>query len=234
MIRTIAFDADDTLWHNMPLFTLTHEKFRRLLTAHSDEEDIPRRLMETEIRNLQHYGYGIKGFTLSMIETALELTEGRVTGPQISAILDFGKQMLASPNELLPQVRDTVTELAARYPLMLLTKGDLFDQEAKLARSGLGDLFHHVEIVSEKDPPTYARILARCGLAPPEFVMVGNSVKSDILPILDIGARAVFVPYHPTWVHEEALVPPTSPDRYAELPHLGELPALIDRWTRGE
>lgn len=233
MIHTIAFDADDTLWHNMPLFTLTHEKFRQLLMAHSEEEDIPRRLMETEIRNLRQYGYGIKGFTLSMIETALELTAGRVTGPQIAAILDFGKQMLASPIELLPQVRETVTELAARYQLMLLTKGDLFDQEVKLARSGLGDLFHHIDIVSEKDTPTYARILARYGLAPPEFVMVGNSVKSDILPVLSLGARAVFVPYHPTWVHEEASVPPTGPDRYAELPHLGQLPALIDHWAIG-
>ena len=146
----------------------------------------------------------------------------------------MGKQMLASPIELLPQVRETVTELAARYQLMLLTKGDLFDQEAKLARSGLGDLFHHIEIVSEKDPPTYARILARYGLTPPEFVMVGNSVKSDILPVLSLGARAVFVPYHPVWVHEEASAPPTGLDRYAELPHLGQLPALIDHWTLGE
>lgn len=229
-IRLIAFDADDTLWHNMPLFTLTQEKFRELLAGHGDPAQIGRRLFETEVRNLQRYGYGIKAFTLSMIETALELTDRQVTGNQIAAILDLGRQMLASPTELLPQVRETVESLSGDYELMLLTKGDLFDQEAKLARSGLGDLFRHVEVVTEKDRAAYERVLKRHGVSPAEMVMVGNSVKSDILPALAAGARAVYVPYYPTWAHEEAKIGETDPTRYVEIAHVGLLPPVLSRW----
>lgn len=229
-IRMIAFDADDTLWHNMPLFTLTQEKFRELLAGHGDPAQIGQHLFETEVRNLQRYGYGIKAFTLSMIETALDLTDRQVTGGQIAAILDLGRQMLASPTELLPHVRKTVERLSADYDLMLLTKGDLFDQEAKLARSGLGDLFRHVEVVTEKDQATYERILKRQGLSPTELVMVGNSMKSDILAPLAAGARAVYVPYFPVWAHEAAEIGETTPDRYAEIEHLGLLPDLIANW----
>ena len=232
-IRVLAFDADDTLWHNMTLFTLTQERFRRLLAGDSDPDQIGRKLFETEVRNLQHYGYGIKAFTLSMIETAVELTGGKVTGEQIGAILALGREMIASPVELLPHVQETLARLAGEYELMLLTKGDLFDQEAKLARSGLGDLFRHVEVVTEKDRVAYERVLARHGLSPDELVMVGNSVKSDILPALAAGMRAVYVPYHLTWAHEEAEVGEADPARYAEIEHLGFLPALLGRVGTG-
>jgi putative hydrolase of the HAD superfamily len=230
-IRVVAFDADDTLWHNMPLFTVTQEKFRGLLVGHGDPTEIGEHLFETEVRNLQRYGYGIKAFTLSMIETALELTERQVTGEQIAAILELGRQMLASPIELLPQVRETVERLSVDYELMLLTKGDLFDQEAKLARSGLGALFRHVTVVSEKNRAAYERILARHDLSPEELVMIGNSVKSDILPALAAGSRAVYVPYHLTWAHEEAEVGEADPARYAEIAHLGLLPYLLANWS---
>lgn len=230
IIRMLAFDADDTLWHNMTLFTLTQERFRLLLAGEGDPDQIGRKLFETEVRNLQHYGYGIKAFTLSMIETAVELTGSKVTGQQIGAILDLGREMLASPVELLPHVQETVARLAGEYELMLLTKGDLFDQEAKLARSGLGDLFRHVEVVTEKDRAAYERVLARHGLSPDELVMVGNSVKSDILPALAAGMRAVYVPYHLTWAHEEAEIGEVDLTRFAEIAHLGLLPDLLGMW----
>ena len=230
MIQVVAFDADDTLWHNMPLFTLTQERLLRLLAPDGDSEGIGLRLYETEVRNLRHYGYGVKAFTLSMIETAVEVTQGAVTGAQIAAILDLGREMLAAPVELLPHVRETVARLSEEYELMLLTKGDLFDQEAKLARSGLGGMFRHVEVVSEKSRAAFERILARRGIGPGALVMVGNSVKSDILPALAVGARAVHVPYPLTWAHEEAELGDVDPARCAEIEHLGRLPDLLARW----
>lgn len=203
MITTIAFDADDTLWHNERIFLDAKGKYKRLLAGYHDDEWIERHLDEAEIRNIQHFGYGIKGFTLSMIETACELTEGRITGAEIRQIIEFAREMLASPVELLDGVHETVEDLAENYTLMVVTKGDLLDQEAKVARSGLGEYFDKVEIVSGKTAETYTGILERNAIAAGEFLMVGNSLRSDILPVLKIGARAVHIPYESEWFHEK-------------------------------
>lgn len=201
-IEVIAFDADDTLWHNESLFTITQEKYRKLLAKYHNEEWIESRLFDTETRNIQHFGYGIKGFTLSMIETAIELSEGRVTGTEISQIIEFAKEMLKSPIELLDDVLETVVKLAQTHELMIITKGDLFDQESKIARSGLADYFSQIEIVKEKDDEVYQKILTRHKIDKEKFVMVGNALKSDILPVLRIGAAAIHIPYHTTWARE--------------------------------
>lgn len=231
-VEVIAFDADDTLWHNESLFTVTQSKFKQLLSAYHSDEWIEEKLNETERRNIEHFGYGIKGFTLSMIETAIELTEGRVTGAEIGQIIGFAKAMLKAPVELLDGVRETVSRLASDYRLMLITKGDLFDQESKIARSGLGDYFSHVEIVSEKNSNVYRAILARHQLDPRRFLMVGNSIKSDILPAIEVGVRAVYVPYHTTWVHER--VSDYDAAGFSEIAHIGLLPALLDEMSGEE
>ena len=226
MIRVIAFDADDTLWHNETYYRDAEAAFRRMLSAYHEEDWIQERLFATEMRNLGHFGYGIKSFVLSMIETAVELTEGRVTGPEIQAIVDLGREMLAHPVELLPHVEEALGALQGRYRLMLITKGDLLDQEAKLARSGLDAFFQAVEVVSEKDEAAYRAILARHRIAPSEFLMVGNSVRSDILPVVELGGRAVHVPYATTWIHEHVEDADTS--RFGTLEHLGLLPGWLD------
>ena len=228
MLRTLAFDADDTLWHNEMHYVETQEAFRDLLRAYHDDAWIDARLHDTEMRNLGHYGYGIKGFTLSMIETALELTEERLDGAGIRRVVELGKAMLSKPVEPLPGVAEVLRELAVSFDLMLITKGDLFDQETKLVRSGLGAHFSKVEIVSEKDEATYAAILARHDLAPQAFTMVGNSVRSDILPVLALGARAVHIPYALTWAHEAVTTPLEVP--FPVLASIRELPALLRSW----
>lgn len=200
-ISVIAFDADDTLWHNEPIFYSAKDKFAQFLSTYHSVDWIAQKLDEAEIRNLQHFGYGIKGFTLSMIETAIELTEGRITGREIQEVIGFAREMLSAPIELLDGVRETIEELAI-YNLMVITKGDLFDQETKLARSGIGDYFSRFEIVSKKDKQTYKTVTEKYGINPNEFVMVGNSLKSDILPVLEIGGTAVHVPYKTEWFHE--------------------------------
>lgn len=228
MITTIAFDADDTLWHNEPLFTVTQGRFIELLKPYHDEAWIKQRLYDTEIRNLKHFGYGIKGFTLSMIETAIKLSEGRITSREIQILLDWGKEMLTAPVVLLPHVEPVIEILSqAGYRLMVITKGDLFNQETKLAQSGLGDCFHAIEIVSEKDPLTYQRIWKRHHLRPDEFVMVGNSLKSDIVPVLELGGWAVHVPYETTWAHEMVDTLPDCGNRFGEMVDLSGLPKWI-------
>jgi putative hydrolase of the HAD superfamily len=229
MIETIAFDGDDTLWHNETLFSVTQARFADLLAPYGPFPDVPERLVATEGRNLSSFGYGIKGFTLSMIETAIELTDGRIAGRDIQAIIDAGKSMRDHPVELLAGVRDVVEGLVGGpRRLMVITKGDLFDQESKLARSGLADLFDAVEIVSEKDEGTYRRILDRHAIDPAAFLMVGNSLRSDVLPVVGVGARAVHVPYEVTWAHEQ--VEPVDGRRPGvwELAAIRELPALLD------
>lgn len=224
----IAFDADDTLWHNEHLYLDTYDKFKQQLRPYHHDEWIEKRLNETEIRNLQHFGYGIKGFTLSMIETAIELSEGRISGNEIQTIIEFGREMTKAPVVLLEGVCETIAKLAESYELMLITKGDLFDQEAKIARSGLGDHFNRIEVVSEKNAEIYRRIIARHGIAPERFLMVGNSLKSDILPVIAIGGRAVFIPYRTTWFHERVLVNDAEPKPYAELQQISLLPNWLD------
>ena len=224
---TIGFDADDTLWHNEQLFALTQGKFRDLLAPYGDAEWIDKQLYATETRNLAHFGYGIKGFTLSMVETAVELTGGRIMGHEIGQIVEWGRVMLSSPVELLPGVEEVVAALGEQYELLLITKGDLFDQESKLARSGLGGYFRHVEIVREKDAAVYAAILKKHSVIPGDFLMVGNSVRSDILPVLNIGGQAAHIPYAITWQHELAELPETGLNGYFHLESMAALPALV-------
>ena len=224
----IAFDADDTLWHNERLYTEAQASFRRLLGQYQSPQWIDERLYQTEMHNLEHFGYGIKAFALSMIETAVELTEGRISGKDIQAIINLAKEMLAADVELLDHTAETVSHLATIYPLMLVTKGDMRDQEMKIARSGLGSYFRHIEIVSDKSRENYKALLQRHRIKPQRFLMVGNSLRSDILPVLALGAWAVYIPYAMTWAHELAEPPPSSQPAYYEIEHLGQLPALLE------
>ena len=224
----VAFDADDTLWQNERIYAGAQAELRALLARYGAGA-IDQRLHETEMRNLPHFGYGIKGFALSMIETAVELTEGRIAGTDVRAIIDLARRMLAADIELLDHVDETLERLAGRYALMLITKGDLRDQEAKIARSGLAPRFGRIEIVSDKSRESYEALLRRHGIAPDRFVMVGNSLRSDILPVLAMGAAAVYVPHELTWSHESAASPPAGTPGYHELEHIGLLPALLER-----
>ncbi|MEX1036082.1 MAG: HAD family hydrolase [Sneathiella sp.] len=226
VLSAIGFDADDTLWHNEYFFRMTEEKFAALLEDYAESDQVTERLLEAERRNLQFYGYGIKGFTLSMIETAIEITDDRVPAAIIHDILRTGREMLRHPVETLPHVRKTLMELCGRYRLILITKGDLFDQERKLAQSGLGELFNDVQIVSEKTTQTYQRIFNSTGLTASTSMMVGNSLKSDIIPAIEAGSFGVHVPHDLTWGHEHAETPIDDP-RYYSIKHLGELPELI-------
>ena len=225
-ITTVGLDADDTLWHNETIFRLPHARFVDLLDDHGDAETIETRLADVERRNLRLYGYGVKGFTLSMIETAMELCDGGAPPEVVREILAAGREMLAHPVETLPGVDEVVAELSEKYRLVLITKGDLLDQERKLAASGLGERFSAVEIVSEKDRATYDRVFARHGTGPAEAVMAGNSMKSDVVPAIEAGAFGVHIPYHVTWAHELADAPEGHP-RYVSLSRIGELPDWI-------
>ncbi len=227
--QVIALDADDTLWHNEPLFSAAQAQFRALLGHYHDAEWVNERLYETERRNLRLFGYGVKGFILSMIETAVELTEGRITGTEVQQIINLGYEMLRAPVELLEGARETVEALSARYSLMLLTKGDLFDQESKLARSGLGDHFSAIEIVSEKDARTYAAVMARHRVEPTHFLMVGDSLRSDVLPVLEAGGAAVHIPYQTTWVHERVSKEALLGKEFVRLHSLRELPEWLNQ-----
>lgn len=227
--EVIAFDADDTLWHNERLYSVAQAGFKHLLSQYHSPEWIEDRLYQTEMRNLQHFGYGIKAFALSMIETAVELTEGRIAGHDIQAIIDLARAMLAAEVELLEYVADTLAQLAQTHQLMVITKGDLRDQELKIAQSGLAEHFVHVEVVSDKRRDNYKRLLRRYSIAPERFIMIGNSMRSDILPVLELGGSAVYVPYQLTWAHEAAEAPPADQRGYYELANLGLLPDLIAR-----
>lgn len=225
-LTTIGFDADDTLWQNEQYYRLTEEHFRGLLADYADGDNVSSRLLEAEKRNLAHYGFGIKGFTLSMIETALEVTEGRAPGHVIGAILAIGRDLLGHPVETLPGVGDVLETLAGTHSLVLITKGDLFDQERKLAQSGLGDFFHAVEIVSDKSASTYRRLFSKHAETPEQAMMVGNSLKSDVVPALATGAWGVFIPHALTWILEHVEKPKHAP-RFRELPEIGDLVPLI-------
>jgi putative hydrolase of the HAD superfamily len=227
MIKTIAFDADDTLWHTERIFISTKERYAALLADYHDYNYIERHLDATETKNIQHFGYGIKGFTLSMIETACELTEGRITGDRIKQIIAFAKEMIAAPIEVLEGVSETIEELSRNHRLMVITKGDLLDQETKLARSGLGDYFDAFEIVPRKDAKIYKYVMRRHNIQPEEFLMVGNSLKSDILPVLEAGARAVFVPYETEWFHERVTDEELEGKVFGRIATMHELPAWL-------
>ncbi|MBB5274695.1 putative hydrolase of the HAD superfamily [Rhizobium rosettiformans] len=225
-VSVIGFDADDTLWQNEQYYKLTESHFRSLLADYAEGDHVSDRLLEAEKRNLAHYGFGIKGFTLSMIETALEITEGRAPSSVISEILAIGRDLLSHPVECLPHARDALDALAGKYFLVLITKGDLFDQERKLAQSGLGDYFDAVEIVSDKTATTYRRIFGKHGEGPERSMMIGNSLKSDIVPAIAAGAWGVFVPHELTWVLEHVEKPEEAP-RFREIPDLGHVPDLV-------
>lgn len=226
MLTTIGFDADDTLWHNETFFRLTQERFAQLLAEHCEKDHLHDRLLAAERRNLGAYGFGVKGFTLSMIETAIEVSAGRVPAAVIGEILAAGREMLEHPVDLLPHARATVTALAAEYRVVLITKGDLLDQERKLAQSGLGDLFDGVEIVSDKTPEIYRAAFARHGTGADQGLMVGNSLKSDVLPMLAAGGWGVHVPHEMTWALERAEAP-KGHGRFHALPDLSHLPDLV-------
>jgi putative hydrolase of the HAD superfamily len=232
MIEVVGFDADDTLWHNERLFRATQKEYKRLLARYHDEAWVQKHLFETEVRNLEHYGYGIKAFMLSMVETAVELTEGRIGGDEIRQILDLGRGMLTAPLSLLDGVEEALADLADALTLMIITKGDLLDQETKIERSGLRDRFRWIEVVSRKDAAVYERILSRYGIPPDRFCMVGDSIRSDVLPVLAIGAAAIHIPHDDPWQHEIVDVADDVRGRYVELPSIRALPdavrALID------
>jgi len=227
-LTTIGFDADDTLWQNESFFQITQARFAELLADAASPDHLMQRLDAAERRNLAHYGFGVKGFTLSMIETAIEVTEGRVAAQVIGEILAAGREMLNHSIDLLPHAREAVAALAGDYKVILITKGDLLHQESKLARSGLGDLFHGVEIVSDKTPEIYARIFARHGQGAERSMMVGNSLKSDILPALAAGATGVHVPHQLNWSLDLA-DPPQADARFFSIPDLSHLPDLVMR-----
>ena len=232
MITTIGFDADDTLWQNEAFFRLTQDRFAALLADHAEADHLHDRLLAAERRNLGHYGFGVKGFTLSMIETAIEVTEGRVSASVIAEIMAAGREMLSHPIELLPYAEQSVKGLSAHHRVLLITKGDLLDQERKLAQSGLGDCFDAVEIVSEKTPEIYRRIFARHGEGAEAALMTGNSMRSDVVAALEAGAWGVHVPNGPAWELDSADEPVENP-RYRHLPDLSGLPGLLQSLGAG-
>jgi putative hydrolase of the HAD superfamily len=228
MFDIIAFDADDTLWHNESLYSATQTRLAELLAPYLDGVDVDARLYETERRNIPYFGYGIKSFTLSMIETAIALTEGRITPADIQQIITFAKAMIDTPTQLFEGVKEVVARLAVTHTLMLITKGDLLDQQRKLERSGLADSFAHIEIVAEKTAETYRTILVHYKVEPDRFLMVGNSLKSDVLPVVAIGGQAVHIPHALTWAHEHVDPLIAQQSRYFELAHISELPSLVE------
>lgn len=225
-LTTIGFDADDTLWHNERFFKLTQAHFAELLADHAERDHLMERLLAAEKRNIRHYGYGIKGFTLSMIETAIEVTDDRVPASVIRQLIEAGQDMLAHPIELLPHAREAIEAVAGSHRVGLITKGDLIDQERKLAQSGLGDLFDWVEIVSEKTSETYCGIFHRHGDGPKAAMMVGNSMRSDVVAPIQAGCWGVYVPHGLVWEIEHAEAPVDS-ERFRELRDLADLADLV-------
>jgi putative hydrolase of the HAD superfamily len=231
-IEVVAFDGDDTLWHSESHFVDAHARFVALVSPYWDGDPgvIDERVVATERANLTIYGYGAKAFTLSLIESAIELTGGRVTSGEISAILDVGKRLLDHPVELLDGVKEVVARLADdEYRLIVVTKGDLFHQETKVAGSGLADMFSRVEIVSEKDVSTYRRVMDEAGVAPENFLMIGNSVRSDILPVIELGGHAAHLPYVYTWELEHVADSDAERMGFHELTSIRQVPELLER-----
>jgi len=209
-IKVIGFDADDTLWVNEPFYQDVEKEFCQIMKPYLTEKETSEELFKTEMQNLEIYGYGAKGFLLAMIETALRATKGKITSEEINRIFEIGKSLLAMPIQLLDGVENVLQKLQGQYKLILVTKGDLLDQERKLLKSGLIDYFHHIEIMSDKHEKNYKKLLDRLGIEPVEFLMIGNSVKSDILPVINIGAKAVHIPFEVTWQHESNHSTPDS------------------------
>ncbi len=226
-IQIIGFDADDTLWVNETYFRDAEVAFAQLLSPYETINKIDQELFIMEMKNLPIYGYGVKGFVLSMVETAIELSNNSVSAKTMQAILDIGKDMLEKPIELLDDVEIVLKELSKKYRLILATKGDLLDQERKLVKSGLLDYFHHIEVLSDKKEANYSRLLNHLDIKPSEFLMVGNSLKSDVLPLVNLKAHAIHVPFHTTWVHEEVTEKETNGKSYRTLNKLRDLLELL-------
>lgn len=225
-IKVIAFDADDTLWVNEPYFQATEKKFCILLEEFLPQHTLSRELLKIEIENLTLYGYGIKGYILSMIETALKISDNTISIEAIEKIIDFGKELLNEPIELLENVEEVLAGLKDHYRIVVATKGDLLDQERKLKKSGLSHYFHHIEIMSEKGESDYLKLIRHLDISPDEFIMIGNSLKSDIIPVLNIGGHAIHVPYHTTWAHEQVEATLDHPN-FRHVEHLKEVLGLI-------
>ena len=226
-IALVGFDADDTLWRSQDYFDDAQAQFEEIVAGYVDLGDLGGRLYAVEKRNIALFGYGVKGMVLSMVEAAIEITEGRIAAADIHRIVSLGRALLQHPVDVLPGVADAVDAVAARHPVVLITKGDLFHQEAKVRDSGLSDLFRRIEIVSEKDPATYARLFAEFGVAPSQFAMVGNSLRSDIAPVLELGGWGVHVPYHTTWAHEADAQLRHGGERMRSIGGLAQLPAAM-------
>jgi putative hydrolase of the HAD superfamily len=231
MLDIIAFDADDTLWHTESLYAEVEKKFVQLLAPYADSDAAMAVLNAAEVHNIPYFGYGIKSFTLSMIEAAIELSGGQIPANQLKEVLELSKMMVAAPVQLLDHAKATVAQLAQTHTLMLITKGDLLDQESKIERSGLARYFKYIEVVSDKTAASYAAVLSKYQVAPERFLMVGNSLRSDILPVVALGGAAVYIPYHITWTHEVVAPSPAEQGSYFELDHLGLLPAWVEAWT---
>ncbi len=221
--KVIAFDADDTLWVNETYFREAEQQFARLLSAYETENKIDQELFKTEIKNLSIYGYGVKGFMLSMVECALEISNYNLSPKLLNDILNIGKEMLEKPIELLEDVEMVLKSLHGKYKLIVATKGDLLDQERKLEKSGLLQYFHHIEVMSDKKEADYQKLIAHLDITPKQLLMVGNSLKSDILPLVTIGASAIHVPFHTTWAHEEVSVQEQSTTEYKTVKKVSEI-----------
>lgn len=226
-IKVIGFDADDTLWVNEPYYREAEKQFIQLVLAYGVKGDIAAALFKTEIANLELYGYGIKAFMLSLVECAITITGGAVTSNTINQILSIGKGMLQRPIELLNDVKLVLERLAPRYRLIVATKGDLLDQERKMKRSSISSSFHHIEVMSDKKEQHYIQLLHHLDIEPSEFLMIGNSLKSDIIPPLNLGAWAIHVPYHTTWAHEEVEKDPVS-NQFFRVDHLYKILDIIN------
>jgi len=233
MFDLIAFDADDTLWHNERNYRDGRERFRQLLAPYELNGQLNGQIDSTvdkyEVANIPYFGYGATGFVFSLIEAAVDLTSGEISGEEIKSLVRLAKEMATVPIHLFEHVQETVSYLAQSHSLMLITKGDLLHQESKVARSGLAEYFDHVRVVSDKTPEVYAAILAERQVQPDHFLMVGNSMRSDIAPVLEIGGWAVHVPSEIIWAHEEMESPAAGGDRFIELEHLGRLPELVEK-----
>jgi putative hydrolase of the HAD superfamily len=227
MLRLIAFDADDTLWHNETHYIQASEQLKRLLSSYQGPENIEQKLIEIEIRNVPRYGFGIKSYTLSMVETAIDISAGLISGKEIQQIIELGLEMLRAPVQLFAHAGETLAGLARNHELVLITKGDLLEQEDKVKRSGLAGYFRAIEILREKTATSYQQVLDKHGIPSQQFLMVGNSLKSDILPVLEIGALAVYIPYQHTWAYEQPPESQRRPPTYHELESLSQLPELI-------
>ncbi|MEJ6791596.1 MAG: HAD family hydrolase [Lacinutrix sp.] len=227
-IKVIGFDADDTLWVNETYFRDAETKFAKLLSRFETENKIDQELFKMEMKNLPVYGYGVKGFVLSMVEMALELSNNTVSNKTILEILEIGKEMINKPVELLDGVEEVLKKLSGKYRLIVATKGDLLDQERKLEKSGLLDYFHHIEVLSDKKEENYSRLLKHLDIKPEDFLMIGNSLKSDVLPLVAIGAKAIHIPFHTTWAHEEVEVNANKSKSYKTLKNLSEVISVLN------